>query len=342
MNHIDILKRAFTITWRYRPLWVFGFFLALCGGGGGGGGGNFNFSGNRNNFDGFGNIPNIPEIDPSLIIGLVIGLILLIILLAALGAIVRVVTRTALIGMVRQITQTEAITITDGWHLGWSRNAWRLFLLGLVIGIPLAIVVIILILLAFSPLLLLFANSTAFTVTGIIATVIAFLFIILILMIIGALVGLFQELAWRQIVLDGSGVIASLGEAFGLIKRHFKDVAVIWLLMFGVGFAWVFVSLIVLLPISLIAGALAGGIPALAVYLISNSGIGAAIAGIPLGVLVFILIISLGTMFYLVFQSAVWTLAYLGFQDLEQPEDQEVQDPDSGQAPATLDLQPET
>jgi hypothetical protein len=33
MNHIDLLKKAFYITWRYRPLWLFGFFLALCGGG---------------------------------------------------------------------------------------------------------------------------------------------------------------------------------------------------------------------------------------------------------------------------------------------------------------------
>ena len=155
MNHIDLLKRAFKITWRYRALWVFGFFLALCGGGGGGGGGsNFNFSGNRSDFDGFGNIPDVPPIDTSLIIALVIGLILFIIVLIVLSVIVQVVTRTALIGMVRQIVETEAVTITDGWHLGWSKEAWRLFLLGLVIGIPVAIVAIILILLAFSPLLL--------------------------------------------------------------------------------------------------------------------------------------------------------------------------------------------
>ena len=60
MNHIDLLKRAFTITWRYRPLWIFGFFLALCGGGGGGGGGNFNFpSGGSNDFDDFNNVSPI-------------------------------------------------------------------------------------------------------------------------------------------------------------------------------------------------------------------------------------------------------------------------------------------
>lgn len=344
MNHIDILKRAFTITWRYRPLWVFGFFLALCGGGGGGGGGgNFNFSGSSNDFDNFNNIPNIPEIDPYLIIGLVVGLILFVIIIGVLSVIIQVVTRTALIGMVRQITETEAVTLADGWRLGWSRRAWRLFLLGLVIGIPLAIVVILLLLLAFSPLLLLLADNTGLMVISIIATIIAFLFIVLVLILISVLVGLFQEIAWRRIVLDGSGVIASLGEAFGLIKRHVKDIAVIWLLMLGVGFAWVFVSLIVLLPISFIAAALVGGIPALVVYLISSSGIGAAIAGVPLGVLVFILVITVGTAFYVIFQSAVWTLAYLEIQGSEQAEDQVTEDPEPGQTTVSpLDLQPET
>ena len=147
MNHVDILKRAFQITWRYRALWVFGFFLALCGGGGsGGGGGNFNFSGSSNDFDDFGDIPNVPPIDPNVLIALVVGLIMFIILLVVLSVIVQAVMRTALMGMVRQITETEAVTIADGWRLGWSRRAWRLFLLGLVIGIPFAIAIVILIL----------------------------------------------------------------------------------------------------------------------------------------------------------------------------------------------------
>ena len=140
--------------------------------------------------------------------------------------------------------------------------------MGLVIGIPVAVVAVILILLALSPLLLLLAENTALTVIGIIITVVAFLFVLLILLIVGVFVSVFQELAWRRTVLDGSGVIASLGETFGFIKRHVKDLVIVWLLMFGVGFAWVFVSLIVLLPISLIAAAFVGGIPALMVYLI--------------------------------------------------------------------------
>jgi hypothetical protein len=111
-----------------------------------------------------------------------------------------------------------------------------------------------------------------------------------------------------------------LRDALDLLKQRFKDVAVIWLLMLGVGIGWVLVSLIIILPVSLIGALLAGGIPAGLVYLVSRSGLGAAIAGIPLGLLVLIVISSMTTGLYLIFQSAVWTLTYLQVLPAKQPE----------------------
>ena len=128
--------------------------------------------------------------DQFLIIGLIAVLVCLILLLAVVAIVVTYVSRTALIGMVRQIDETEAVTISDGWRLGWSKGAWRLFLLNLLIGIPLAIISIVLILLAFSPLLLMFTKRTAFTVAGVVFTIFAVLFVILILILIGAVIGL--------------------------------------------------------------------------------------------------------------------------------------------------------
>ncbi|RME96745.1 MAG: hypothetical protein D6768_21220, partial [Chloroflexi bacterium] len=141
MNHTDILKQAAAITWRYRALWLFGFLLALCGGSGGGG--NFNFSMPGDSGSEFGGSPVPPELmnlDPGTIFAIVAAFICLILLLVLVGMVVQVVSRTALMGMVRQITLTEAVTVRDGWNFGWSRRAWRLFLVGLIIGIPLAIV----------------------------------------------------------------------------------------------------------------------------------------------------------------------------------------------------------
>lgn len=315
MSHTDILKQAFRITWRYRPLWLFGFLLALCGGGGGGGGGNFNFSSRGGEGD-FGDLPNIPEIDPNLIIAVVVGFICLILLLAVVGVVVQQVTRTALIGMVRQIKDTEVVTVRDGWRFGWSNRAWRIFLLSLLIGIPATILTVGLILLALSPLLLLFLDNTASTVLSIILTVFACIIVFILLIIVGVILAPIQELAWRRIALDQRGVIEGLREAVTLIRQRLKDVAVIWLLMFGVGLVWGIGSLIVVLPVSLIAAALLGGIPAGLVYLISQSGWGAAIAGVPLALLALIVVSSAANGLYMIYQSAVWTLAYL---ELEKP-----------------------
>jgi hypothetical protein len=326
MNHIDLLKRSFSITWRYKPLWLFGFLLALCSGGsrGGGNGGSFNYQVSGNELENFGDLPNVPDFDPNLIIGLIAGLICLIILLVVVAMVVTYVSRTALIGMVRQIEETEAVTISDGWRLGWSKGAWRLFLLNLLIGIPLAIISILLILLAFSPLLLMLTDETALTVV---------LFVILILILIGAVIAPFRELASRRTVLNNQGVVSSVRDAIGLVKRRFKDVAIIWLLMIGIGFSWAIIAILVVLPVSLIAAALVGGIPAGLVYLVSRSWLGAAAAGIPLGGLVLIVVTSAAGGLYLIFQSTVWTLTYLEIRNAT-PADQPPPEP-----PPALDLE---
>lgn len=318
MDHLNLLKQAFKITWRYRPLWVFGFFLALCsGGGGGGGGGNFNVSGRGGDF---GGLPEIPSPDPKLIIALAVGVFCLIILLVIISAVVQAVARTALIGMVRHIDETETVTVKTGWQFGWSKRAWRVFLVGLVIGIPMAIVAVLLILLALSPLLLLMAGKTALTITAIILTVVAILFVILILFLISVVITPLLELSYRQTALTEQGVIDSLGDTFRLIKRRFKDVALVWLLLVGLSIAWGFVALVIVLPVSVIAGLIAGGIPAGLVYLISGSWLGAAVAGVPLGILVLMLVTGFITGLYLTYRSTVWTLTYLNLTKMGEDE----------------------
>lgn len=344
MKHLDILKQAFRITWRYRVLWIFGFLLALCGGGGGGGGGsNINLpsdSASEEDFENLGQLLALSDIDPSLIIGAVIAFICLILLLTVLGIVVQAVTRTALMGMVDQIQRTGATTVRDGWHFGWSGRTWRVFLVGLLIGIPIFVVALGLILLALSPLLLILINqdNPAFMVISIILTAFAVLFVIFILIAISVVITPLQEMAWRQTALPQSGVIDSVKQAFGLIKHHFKDVAVIWLLMLGVGIGWVIVSLIVVLPAVLIAVALIAGVPGILVYLLTGSGAAGLITGVPLGLLVLILLLNFAQGLYLIYQSAVWTLVYLELRGTGSVADQPPVNPLS---PAEPNLTPE-
>jgi hypothetical protein len=323
MNYLDLLKRSWRITWRYRALWLFGFLLALCGGGSGGNG-NFQFPGGSSGGGdggggggGFGDLPKLPDVDPTMWIAVAVAVLGLVLVLVAVGVVVRSVTRAALIGMVRQANDAERVTITDGWRLGWSGRAWRLFLINLVIGIPMTIVTLLLIALALSPLLLLIANETSLTIIGIIITVFAFIFVILVLVVINAVIAPFQELAWRRTVLEQHGVMDSLRGAFGLIRQRLKEIVLVWLLMLGIGIAWGIVSIFVMFPVFVIA-LIVGGIPAGLAYLIARSWVGAAIAGIPLALLILIVLGSAVESVYLVYQSTVWTLTYIDILGLEQ------------------------
>jgi hypothetical protein len=319
MDYLNLLKRAWLITWRYRALWLFGFLLALCGGGGGGSG-NFNFpSGNSGGQGdgGLGNMPSLPDISPTVMIGIVVAVVVVVILLVALGIVVRAVTRTALIGMVRQVKDAEKVTIREGWRLGWSAGAWRLFLVGLVIGIPMIIITLLLLAVGFSPVLLLLTGQKALMVVGVVLAILLVIFVILLLIAINAVVGVLQELSWRRTVLAGRGVIDSLRDTFGLIRRRMKDVAITWLVMVGVGLGWGIVSLVILVPVMLIAVVIFGVIPGGLAYLIARSWMWAAIAGIPLTLLVLILVGSAAQGLYLIYQSSVWTLAYLDILALD-------------------------
>jgi hypothetical protein len=310
VKHTELFKQAIGITWRYRALWLFGFLLALCSGGSGGSG-NFNPpSGSSGDF-GVPGGGTMPEANPGLIIAIIAVLVCVGVLLAVVGVVVRAVSRTALMGMVRQITDTEAVTIKDGWRFGWSQRAWRLFLVGLVIGIPVAIISFALIMLAFSPLLLLLFEDSAVSMGAIVLTIASFLAVMLVLIVISAIIAPFQELAWRGAVLDETGVFASLGSAVQLIKQNFKDVLVMWLLMLGAGLLWGIATFVVVLPVALVAALVIGGIPGGLVYLISESVVGALVAGGSLAVITIVLVMSAATAFYMIFQSAVWTLTYL-------------------------------
>ena len=319
MDYLDLLKRSFHITWRYRALWIFGFLLALCSGGSGGGGGNFNPSGNL--FQGGApnggdlGLPDLPQIDTNTIIALVVGVICLIFLLVILSIVIRFVARTALIGMVNQIEESTQVTMRDGWRIGWSAKAGRVFLVSLVIGIPIFILSVTLVILALSPLLLILTEETGLIVTGILLTVLAFLFIILFLIALNAVIGPLLEFAWRRTTLEGQGVIASVTESFSLIRGRLKDIFIVWLIMFGLAIGWAIVSFVVVLPVMLIAMVIIAGIPAGLVYLLSNSWIGAAVAGVPLALLTLIIIGSVAQGFYLIYRSTIWTLTYLNVRD---------------------------
>ena len=140
MDHIKILKRAWEITRHYRVLWVFGVILALTSGSfqgsGGGGGGGGDGSGISWSEEYKTDLDLSPEAVNTLI-AIAIGAVCLILFLVVVGVIAHYVAQTTVIRMVNEYEDTgKQRSVRQGFRLGWSRAARRLFLLDLSIGLP--------------------------------------------------------------------------------------------------------------------------------------------------------------------------------------------------------------
>ena len=170
MLYINLIKRAWQITWRHKVLWIFGILLALASGGGGSGGGGSSSGG------GSGGVPPMPGLqhfNPSLIFGFSALCCCLLLILIVTLTIVRYVACTALYRGVDQIEAAGAApTWREGFRLGWSNRAFRLWLLDLIVWIPFAIVALVLLALGATPLLLLIIDNPVARGIGIAGTMV--------------------------------------------------------------------------------------------------------------------------------------------------------------------------
>ena len=334
MDHIGVLKRAWHMTWRYRVLWVFGIILALTTSrGGSGGGGQYNFGGDDFASPGGFATPQIPPEVIGLLIAVGLALACLFLILIVVGTIARYVAETALIRLVDDHEETgEKRSVGQGFRLGWSRAAWRIFLIDLLIGIPVVLAFILLFLLALAPLLLWTTGSNAAGAIGTVATVgLVFLFIFLAI-VVAVVLTLLLKFFHRACALEDLGVIDSVKEGYGVVRRHLGDVAVVWLLMVGVGIGLaivMFFAVLLLLALAvLLAGVpalLAGGLSSLA-FEGPVSWILAAVVAAPIFLLVMVLpLLFLGGLIE-VFKSSVWTVTYREARALEgkEPESSEL------------------
>jgi hypothetical protein len=352
MDYVRVLKRAWETTWRYRALWIFGIILALttasgAGGSSGvrGGGGNGHrgflppgdFSWQLGEFS----WPEIPAYVANTMIVAGAAVACVIILLIVVTRIARYVAETALIRMVDDHEQTgERRSVRQGFWMGWSRTAFRLFLINLLISLPVVLAFILLFALAAAPLLLWTTERTPVGVIGTIMSSGMFVLVILLAIVVGAVIALLRRFFWRACALEGVGVIESVREGWSMVRRHLKDVGVMWLIMIGVRIGWVIVvvvGLIVLFPIVLlliVVGGVMGGVPALLVGGLTSlfvEGPGPWIVGGVIGLPIFILVVSAPWVFLgglmEVFESSTWTLAYRELRAMEgmevEPEDEE-------------------
>jgi hypothetical protein len=321
MDHIRILKRAFSITTSYRALWIFGILLALTtggnasvgsnGGGGGRGPGTF----------------QRPEISPEVLTGLIVaGVVFLCVtlLLAVVAVIARYVAETALIRMVDQHEATGVkVSVRQGFRLGWSRAALRLFLIDFVIGLSMLIAFLLLVLLAASPLLVWLTDSTPARVLGTVVAVALAVVVIFVAIVAGIALSLLVQFWHRAVVLENRNVNAAVRRGWQLLRQRLGDVVLMGLILFALGLAWTIVLVPVIFLLVAVA-AIGGGLPALLVYAVASliaqgatPWIAAIIVGLPIFIVVMAIPLAVLGGLMQTFQSSTWTLTYRELLALE-------------------------
>ena len=325
MDHLKVLKRAWETTWHYPVLWIFGIILTLTTGGGGGRGG----SGGGGEGGGFTppggfSTPELPSEVLGVLIAIGVGLACVTVILIIASVVARYVAETSLIRLVDNYEETgEQRNVRQGFRLGWSRTAWRLFLINLLIDLPTAVAFILLFLMAAAPLLLWATKNKVAGALGTVATIGLVFLVILLLIVVSVVLSLLKHFFRRVCALEEMGVIESIQQGYAVVRQHLKDVGIMWLIMVGLGIAWV----LLMIPITillLIVALMLGGFPALLAGGLANLVLeGAApwiLAG-AVGLPVFILVMAVPLLFLNglaeVFKSSVWTLTYRELRALE-------------------------
>ncbi len=322
MNHINILKRALNITVNYRALWIFGMLLALTtGSGSGSGSGNSSSSTNSDpNFNWqnpFGHFPQPSSDVTNMWLGIAIGLACLVLVFIVAGTIARYVSETAVIRMVNEHENNgERLTVRQGFRLGWSPAAWKMFLMDLLVSLAFMAVFLLLLGLGALPLLVWATKNTPLQVIGTIIASGLILLLVFAALVTALAVSLIMIFARRACALENLGVRASILRGYEMVKQRLGDLVMMGVMMFGVGLLWAVVTIPIILAV-IVGAALIAGLPALLAGSVAGffaegatPWVVAAIVGAPIFLIAIIIPGALIGGWQKVFSSSAWTLTY--------------------------------
>jgi hypothetical protein len=348
-----ILKRAWHILWNYKVLWIFGILLAMTAGGGGGGNGGGSSNSGYQGSNGYQGVnpstnPTVQElnqwfqqnIEPmaahpekyiSTFIWIGVALLLFILIVSVLFTIVRYVSETAVIRMVDGYEQTGTkVSFKEGWKMGWSRAAFRIWLIDLITSLPFVLFIGFLIGLGFAIFASVNSANHAAAVTGVVAAIGCTVLFVIALILFGILLGLLRQFFIRKAALEDTGIGESFRQGWQMFKLNWKSAVLMYLIMFGIGIGFSIASilaLIILIPafiVMVIPGAIVAAIPGLIAYGIASlfasapwTWIIAVIVAIPFFFTVVFAPLTLISGWYMIFDANVWTLSYREMKALE-------------------------
>ncbi|MEP7134128.1 MAG: hypothetical protein ABI904_04265 [Chloroflexota bacterium] len=287
IDPVKILKRSWTILWSYRALWVFGLILALAAGGASSqGSNNSNYRFNQNS----GETPQvtpqsmqqgwqdfrqefnkifeqgIPEAHITgreLISFLWVfgAFILIMTLVGIVTAVARYVSETAVIRMVDEYESTGVKkTVREGFRIGWSKTAWRLFLINLIVNLPAIALVLVLLTIGISVFFAVVNGGTNFAAFTVVSTIVIAFISVFVVVILSIVLRLARNFFWRISVLEDVGVRESFRRGWTLVLENWKNAGLMWLVMIGLGIVWMVASIILIIvsiPIVIVTAVIA-------------------------------------------------------------------------------------
>jgi len=351
MKHMQVLKRAWQILWNYRTLWVFGVILALTTAGGGSYQSNQFRADDTTSFKFNTEEPILPQVNKAAKEGFElamgeIDLVLseeyedqlaqaflkaaiwfvgVIIFMGIVGTVFRYISEISLIKMVDEFEDSgERKSVREGFKLGWSGEAWRIFLVDLIIELPFIAATLLLVGLILVPVLVWSGDNTASSLVSLLTSIGLAMLLGLALLAVRAALAVVKPLIRREIALNGVSVGAGMGKGLKLARKYWKETGLMWLILFGIDVVWP----IVMIPLALLSVVLAGGLGVGTALLIGGeafttgdpSMVWAIFIG--LGLFITVLMIPIGFVNGLkeTFQSSSWTLTYREIKALKSLE----------------------
>jgi hypothetical protein len=302
MDYGALVKKALDIMWKFKYLWVFGFFVQALSGGGGGIGrlsdkwDKFKFPVGRwaDSWNGLNGLKvtidnHIGELAIAVILLLILAALVIFLIFLVLG----IISQGGLIHCVSRIQSGEKPTLGDGWSVG-VKNFWRM----------LGIWIIIVILVLASVFLILVPFILVIIASGVLGLLFGmFLIPLFILAII--FISLIDFYSTRTCILEGKGVFDSLAGGWETLKNNLSKTIMVTIISIGSTIVYIIglivVGLILAIPFVLIA--------------IANP-----LLGIVLGVLAGLIYIIVVTGAWGAYIDSLWTLAFMELKKLKPAE----------------------
>jgi hypothetical protein len=205
----DILRRAWEIAWRYKYLWVLGFFAAAPSAP------NFSYQSNLQSLEEFGYVaPDIGDIEPVLVVAFITFAVFFVLVFLVFA----VAANAGLVHAVSEAEEGRETGFGEAWGAGF--RLWgRVFLMGL--------------LFVFASLLIGIAAAGLGFVLAITCCLLPLALILFIA--VAFLLDSWWELSLRFAVIEDYGALDALANGGRTLLSEWKQVGVVWLVLWLIG-----------------------------------------------------------------------------------------------------------